>query len=137
MSAKPVKENKLQRAKRLGKLVIKPKKVEEPVKPKKKKLVIKEKPKAPAKKEAPKGIDYDNVETKLDTAFINNYYPDWIEMFLDGKGSEDKQLERASGRVGNAITRLLKRTVKKQKFKTDKELIDYWIKNKSKMGEEL
>jgi len=42
MSAKPVKENKLQRAKRLGKLVIKPKKVEELVKPKKKKLVIKE-----------------------------------------------------------------------------------------------
>ena len=40
MSAK---ENKLQRAKRLGKLVIKPKKVEEPVKPKKKKLVIKAK----------------------------------------------------------------------------------------------
>ena len=38
------KESKLQRAKRLGKLVIKPKKVEEPVKPKKKKLVIKEKP---------------------------------------------------------------------------------------------
>ena len=44
MSAKPVKENKLQRAKRLGKLVIKPKKVEEPVKPKKKKLVIKKVP---------------------------------------------------------------------------------------------
>ena len=39
MSAKPVKENKLQLAKRLGKLVIKP----APVKPKKKKLVIKEK----------------------------------------------------------------------------------------------
>ena len=130
MSAKPVKENKLQRAKRLGKLVIKP----APVKPKNKKLVIKP---APVKKEAPKGIDYDNVETKLAKAFINNYYPDWIEMFLDGKGSEDKQLERASGRVGNAIIRLLKRTVKKQKFKTDKELIDYWIKNKSKMGEEL
>jgi len=35
MSAKPVKENKLQRAKRLGKMVIKPKKVEAPVKPKK------------------------------------------------------------------------------------------------------
>ena len=64
MSAKPVKENKLQRAKRLGKLVIKPKKVEEPVKPKKKKLVIKPKPKKVVKSKEPESFDRWDEEVK-------------------------------------------------------------------------
>ena len=100
--------------------------------PKKKKikLIKKEEPK-------PKGIDYRNVEEKLDKAFINNAYQDYIEMFLDGKGSTDKQQDRAGKIVGRAITRVLKKTVKEKKFKTDKELIDYWIKNKKDMGGEL
>jgi len=82
-------------------------------------------------------IDYDKVESVLDKAFINNNYPDYIEMFLDGRGSQEKQLERASGRVAKAITRLLKKTAKDKKFTKNKELSDYWIKNKRDFGREL
>lgn len=104
--------------------------------PKKKKVKFNVKP-APAKKAPAKKIDYDKVEEALDKAFINNSYQDYIEMFLDGKGGEEKQLERASVRVGRAITKVLKRTAKERKFKTDKELIDYWIKNKKDFRSEL
>jgi len=100
----------------------------------------KPKKKAEPKKAEPKkknGIDYDEVEEKLDKAFINNFYLDYLEMFLDGKGSEDKQMERASKKLGKAITRVLKKTAKEKKFTTNKELIDYWTKNKSEFGDEL
>jgi len=102
-----------------------------------------EKPKAksPAKAKSPekpkakspekKGIDFDEVNDELAKKFIDNNYQDYIEMYLDGRGSEEKQLDRASGRVATVIMRILKRTAREMKFKTDKELIDYWIKNKS------
>jgi N-acetylmuramoyl-L-alanine amidase CwlA len=82
-------------------------------------------------------INYDKVEQELDKSFINNSYQDYIEMFLDGKGSQEKQLEKASGKVSKAITKLLKKTAKEKKFTTNKQLTDYWIKNKKDFGEEL
>ena len=89
MSAKPVKENKLQRAKRLGKLVIKPKipTINITEAPKKKRLVIKEidkptpykptvkklkigkepaKPKAPAK---PKVNKFEEIDEEIEKQF--------------------------------------------------------------------
>lgn len=88
-------------------------------------------PKPKAKSPEKKKIDFDKVNDELAKKFINDKYQDYIEMYLDGRGSEEKQLDRASGRVYTVIMRILKRTAREMKFKTDKELIDYWIKNKS------
>jgi hypothetical protein len=111
----------------------KPKEMEEKPKPKKKVLKVRN----PSKPIVIGKINYDKVEEALDKAFINNFYPDYIEMYLDGRGSEEKQLERASIKVGRAITKLLKKTAKEKKFTTNKQLIDYWIKNKFNLGKQL
>jgi len=100
-------------------------------------LLKDDKPKKKAEPKKKNGIDYDEVEEKLDKAFINDFYVDYLEMFLDGKGSEDKQMERAGKKLGKSITRVLKKTAKEKKFTTNKELIDYWTKNKYNFSSEL
>jgi len=87
----------------------------------------------PKPKAEPKGkekLDIQKVVDELSKQFIDDRYQDYIEMYLDGRGSEERQLDRASERVVSVIYRIIKRTAKEKKFTTDKQLIDYWLKNK-------
>ena len=109
----------------------KPKLTKEEVKKKVKKVIKKRAEAKPEPKpEGKEKLDIEKVVDELSKQFINDRYQDYIEMYLDGRGSEERQLERASERVVSVIFRIIKRTAKEKKFTTNKQLIDYWLKNK-------
>lgn len=63
----------------------------------------------------------EKIESGKTDKFINDIFPDILEDFVDGKGSEEKQLDRASRAAGRFITRQIKKAIKKDKIKTVEE----------------
>jgi len=105
---------------------------EEPKKKKKKKIFLlpkKEEPKKPAKKETkPKAKKLTMKEVEDSDAFdkskYKDFYFDLVERFIDGKGSEEKQLDRAGSRAYSFIIRQTKKLAKKEKVISVKQLVD-------------
>ena len=69
-----------------------------------------------------KKFDVEEIEEKLRKE-IDNVYQDIIEMFIDGRGSEEKQLMRASERAAIYIRKRTRQYAKKEKIKTTKDFI--------------
>ena len=86
-----------------------------------------------------KKIDLSVVEDALDKMFIDNDYDDYIvdTGIYNEDIAENKILPEGGKRVDKAITALLKKTIKEQKIKTEKGLIDYWSKRRKEFREKL
>ena len=86
-----------------------------------------------------KKIDLSVVEDALDKMFVDNDYDDYIvdTGIYNEDIAENKILPEGGKRVDKAITSLLKKTIKEQKIKTEKELIDYWSKRRKEFREKL
>jgi len=86
-----------------------------------------------------KKIDLSVVEDALDKMFVDNDYDDYIKDtgIFEEDIAENKILPEGGKRVDKAITALLKKTIKEQKIKTEKELIDYWSKRRKEFREKL
>ena len=77
-----------------------------------------------------KKFDVDEIEEKLRKK-IDDVYTDLIERFIDGRGSETAQLNRASMRAGKYVIRRIKQYAKEEKIKTTEDFIKKINENRS------
>lgn len=84
--------------------------------------------KAPVKKAPVKKMSVKEIVDKIDEMGLGEhqdwFYPDIVDMFIDGKGSEEKQLDRASKKAGAYTKRKIREAVKKDKIKSVNEFYD-------------
>lgn len=97
--------------------------------PLKKFKIVEEKPKAKPKQKPPpkaKKLTMKEVEDSdaFDKSKYEDNYQDLVERFIDGRGSEEKQLDRASSRASAFIVRQTKKLAKKEKVTSVKQLVD-------------
>ncbi len=86
--------------------------------PLKKVKIVEEKPK---KQLTMKEVEQSNA---FDKSKYKDFYFDLAEGFIDGKGSQQKQLERAHSKAYSFIIRQNKKIAKKEKVTSVKELVD-------------
>lgn len=119
-----------------------PKKIEKPEKPKRKVTIVKkDKPSMTAMKDGKRVkvtiVDKRPKKSKMEInelvelieddrkspvgKMMNDDFPDYIEMFLDGRGRQEKQLERASAKASRYLTRQVKKAIKLGKIKSLEE----------------
>lgn len=82
----------------------------------------------PVKKAPAKKMSVKEIVDKIDDMGLGKhqdlFYPDIVDMFIDGRGSEEKQLDRASNKASAYIKRKIKEAVKKEKIKSVEEFYD-------------
>lgn len=75
-----------------------------------------------AQKKEQKKMEKNKLVEKIEQGeFFTDIYMDVVEDFLDGRGSEEKQLDRASVKAGSFIRKQIKKAIKKDKIKTVEE----------------
>lgn len=81
--------------------------------------------KAPVEKAPVKKMGVKELVDKIDEMGLGEhqdwFYPDIVDMFIDGRGSEEKQLDRASKKANAYTKRRIREAVKKDKIKSVEE----------------
>lgn len=81
-------------------------------------------------------MDVDKIIMKLEGSMKGELYE--MEEWLDGKGPDTEkgqfaQMERASRAAMRAIIRVMKKTMKDKRFKTDNDVVRYWVKHEDQL----